>query len=118
MNFKEREQLILELKSIALEMNKELDGVIVEGKKDSDALRALGYTRKIIYPSLEGLESVEVVSILTDFDSEGKKIYKRVLTRLNGFVKVNQHFRIKIYRLLTAYGARNIEAISGILDSL
>lgn len=115
MGFMEREALIFEFKNIALDMNKEIDAVVVEGKKDMLALRKIGFTKKILYPNLAGLENEEVVCVLTDFDSEGRKIHRRTMERLNGRAKINNYFRRKFYQLLSIYGGRDIESINGLL---
>jgi 5S rRNA maturation endonuclease (ribonuclease M5) len=54
---------------------------IVEGKRDAAALRAFGFTQvveltgKPLYAVVESIEKGATVQVLTDLDSEGKKLF-------------------------------------------
>jgi len=101
--------------------------VIVEGKKDVDALAALGLTNIIplnntplaeftdkITKMLDDLEKTKKVVrhsdheviILTDFDKEGRKLEKRLDLLLRSHkVKINRRIR----RILMGFGKGRIE---------
>ena len=86
--------------------------IIVEGKRDEEALRLFGFNR-IIKISGKPLEEVvrkvdEKVAILTDFDEEGRKI-KRELVRMfeRKGVKVDNYLR----RLIRSFGITKIEEL-------
>lgn len=57
---------------------------IVEGKKDVAALRAFGFTNLIeltgkpLYAVVELVEKGTIVQLLTDLDSEGKKLFSQL----------------------------------------
>jgi 5S rRNA maturation endonuclease (ribonuclease M5) len=92
-----------------IEKLKEEEGwVIVEGKKDSTALKLLGL-KNIISISGKSLEEVvektislnpSYVTILTDFDKEGESIASRLSTLFSLHkIKVDQVFRNKFKTL-------------------
>src|SRR3972149_11785574 len=77
MNDREVEEELLKI----LQENREKQ-VIVEGKRDRDVLCSLGFKKiltisKGIYETTEQLKDREVL-ILTDFDSEGRQIAKKL----------------------------------------
>ncbi len=96
--------------------------IVVEGKKDSGALIDLGVSEENIYPLKKPLHAVvdEIVSlcekgkckrcmILTDLDSEGKRLYSVLQHKLkeNGIV-VENSFRNFLFR------ETNIRQIEGL----
>lgn len=78
--------------------------IIVEGKKDKEALEKIGFNNiyvlsgKPIYASIEKIsDAVKECAILTDFDKAGKKIYyilKKELVK-NG-VRINDCLRLAL----------------------
>lgn len=73
--------------------------IIVEGKKDAAALRALNIQNKIItlnkpiYAIIESITSTHCM-ILTDLDKKGKELYGKIAKNLRGRgVHVNDKFR-------------------------
>lgn len=89
-----------------LEIVDELKGktAVVEGKKDVEALKGLGFEvipinrRHLadIVPFLEGRETV----ILTDFDPEGRRLFKKLKYLLTKYkIKTNSRLRGKIMSL-------------------
>jgi len=66
--------------------------IIVEGRKDEESLRKLGIEGPILclkaegkglFEFLEGIDSVKRVIVLTDFDTEGKKLAKMLVSELS-----------------------------------
>jgi len=72
--------------------------IIVEGKKDLKALASFGITKAIeisgpFYKFIESIEDEDVI-ILTDLDSEGKKLYSKIKHHLQKRgVRIDNHFR-------------------------
>lgn len=100
-------------------LSDEKTAVIVEGKKDRAALEKLGIESGKIFvlskkPLFEVAESVAAVyraaTILTDLDSEGKKLYGKLNTLLQRLgVRVDNSFRNFLFRHTKL---RQIEGIS------
>jgi len=95
--------------------------VIVEGKRDKKILCLLGFKKIItinkgIYETVERLKGKQVI-ILTDFDSEGRQIAKKLNLFLQslGF-SVDKETRRKIGLLFTRLKIRKIEEIRGVLN--
>ncbi|MEM4397004.1 MAG: toprim domain-containing protein [Candidatus Woesearchaeota archaeon] len=99
--------------------------IIVEGKKDKKALLDLGvnenkifFLKKDIYSfSLEiskKLEKDDKVIILTDFDNEGIKLYKKIKEVLEKeHVKINNNLRERIKKL----EIKHIEGLHSYIDN-
>lgn len=120
MDSKERKDLISELRNIVQEMNKELDAVIIEGKHDREALRKLGFEKKILKASIFSSDNLinSKVSVLTDFDREGNKLRKKILERIERKAKVRKKFRDKIGQQLGLFGRRDIESITNLIEGI
>ncbi|MFO8016590.1 MAG: toprim domain-containing protein [Candidatus Woesearchaeota archaeon] len=74
--------------------------IIVEGRKDKEALESLGVNRimtlkKPLYAVAEDVsEKASECVILTDFDSKGREIYGRLKKHLErDGIRVDRHFR-------------------------
>jgi 5S rRNA maturation endonuclease (ribonuclease M5) len=103
------EQEILELKDFVFELNTIKNGiVIVEGKRDSNALRRLGYTGKILeFHRFSGMvdfaDSVakyERLIILFDRDKKGRTLTEKTIQLLQRRTKVDLSFKRKL-RIIT-----------------
>ena len=99
--------------------NKDMQ-VIVEGKRDKKVLCLLNFTKIItiekgIYETTENLKEKEVL-ILTDFDSEGKQIAKKLNLFLQHLgYKVDKETRRKIGLMFTKLRIKKIEELRGVL---
>ncbi|MHA1410051.1 MAG: toprim domain-containing protein [Candidatus Odinarchaeia archaeon] len=92
------------------ELNKESESapIIVEGKKDLEALRTIGVTGiiycvygKSISNLADELSKYHTVIILTDFDAEGKKIKDKLIYYLQTIgVKIELKYRNEIKKLV------------------
>ena len=96
--------------------------VIVEGKKDREALQKLGIgniielSKKPIFQIVEDIaDSNDECIILTDLDKEGKQLYSKLnsILQKNG-VKVNNKFRDFLFRHTKL---RQIEGIDSYLEA-
>ena len=102
-----------------LEENKDKQ-VIVEGKRDKKALCSLNFTNVVtinkgLYETVEGLKEKEVL-LLTDFDSEGKRIAKKLNTLLQRLCyKVDRNTRRKISFLFAGLRIKRIEELRGVI---
>ncbi len=96
----------LELEEWIAKLRKEQPLIIVEGPKDKAALEKLGLKNIIILKGKPLYKIVEQVSeqtnsclILTDLDSEGKKLYSRLKKDLQRHkVKVDDRFRNFLFK--------------------
>src|SRR4030042_2102100 len=106
------------VEEIRLLIEKEKESlVIVEGKKDERALRALGFTdvvllNKPLYEVVEGINAKRVL-LLTDLDEEGKKLYSKLKKDLD-----KQGIRVdnKLRNLLFRTEIRQIEGLAKYLE--
>jgi len=103
------EQEILELKEFIFQLNAIENGVvIVEGKRDSNALRKLGHTGKILeFHKFSGMvdfaDSVakyERLIILFDRDKKGRILTGKAIQLLQRRTKVDLTFKRKL-RIIT-----------------
>tara|TARA_B100001765_G_scaffold67299_1_gene40713 strand:- start:121 stop:498 length:378 start_codon:yes stop_codon:yes gene_type:complete len=103
MEFSEKE--ISEIKKFVIHLNSQKDSVvIVEGKRDSNALRKLGFSGKILeFHSFRGLvkfsDSVakyKNVILLLDGDKKGRYLTKRIIDLLAHRVKIDLSFKKKL----------------------
>lgn len=91
--------------------------VIVEGIKDKNALKMLGIKRiiflnKPLFEIVESIKEKEVV-ILTDFDSEGKKLYSKLK---NGLARNGVNVNDKLRKFLFFHGLSHVESITKFLE--
>ena len=103
------EQEILELKDFVFELNTIKNGiVIVEGKRDSNALRRLGYTGKILefhrfagmVDFADSVAKYERLIILFDRDKKGRTLTGKTIQLLQRRTKVDLSFKRKL-RIIT-----------------
>ena len=118
----------MDLNSLLEEMEGTVDTVLVEGARDVEALRRLGFHGRIEVCSrvgvsnsdlVEGLARRKDVVILTDFDGEGRRLNRR-LSRLleRRGVRVETRFRRAVGRLMAALGVYAIEALDNVEEKL
>jgi 5S rRNA maturation endonuclease (ribonuclease M5) len=121
---REPDRLREDLKNLLDEMGYLVSAVVVEGPRDVDALRQVGFEGRVEICSRFSVsdsdftetlakEAASVV-ILTDFDEEGRRI-NRHLTRLleRRGVKVEVGMRREFGRLMAVLGIYVVEALYG-----
>jgi 5S rRNA maturation endonuclease (ribonuclease M5) len=102
-----------------LEKNKDKQ-TIVEGKRDRKVLCSLNFTNIItiekgLYETVENLKEKEVL-ILTDYDSEGKQIAKKLNIFLQHLgYKADKETRRKIGLIFARIKIKKIEELRGVL---
>jgi len=114
-----------ELDSLLKEIALHVSVVVVEGQRDVEALRSLGFEGNIEVCSHVGLSDVELceivaldadsVLLLTDFDEEGLLMYNRlknVLERRR--VNVEEGLRREVGRLMAVLGVYAVEDLDKI----
>ena len=103
------EQEILELKKFVFELNSiEKSVVIVEGKRDSNALRKLGFTGKVLefhrfagmVDFADSVAKYERLIILFDRDKKGRTLTGKTIQLLQRRTKVDLSFKRKL-RIIT-----------------
>ena len=90
--------------------------IIVEGKKDLKALASFGITKVIqisgpFYKFIESIEEKDVI-ILTDLDSEGKKLYSKLKHNLQKRgTRIDNKFREFLFttQVTTIESLKNVE---------
>jgi len=107
-------EAFLELKNLVEKMNAEVPCILVEGRKDKEALQKIGYKGKIVYAN-NFKEAKGKIVILTDFDKEGKEIAKRIIKAL-GERNVDIFFRNEFRKILKSIGRNDIQAISNLCE--
>lgn len=123
-NWKHYLELEARLKEIIGEINYSVSAVIVEGKRDEEALRIAGLRSPVVRFASSGLpvfafvEEVvagykgSTVLVLLDFDQEGREMAERLSQELEeGGVKVERALRGEIVQLLIREGIMRIEEI-------
>ena len=103
------EQEILELKNFVSELNSiEKSVVIVEGKRDSNALRKLGHTGKVLefhrfggmVDFADSVAKYERLIILFDRDKKGRTLTGKTIQLLQRRTRVDLSFKRKL-RMIT-----------------
>jgi len=106
-----------------------VSAVVVEGPRDVEALRRVGYNGRVEVCTRFGVSDsdlteslareVDSVVLLTDFDEEGRRI-NRDLTRLleRKGVKVEAGLRRRLGRLMAALGIYTVEALDNAVSRL
>ena len=105
-------EAFLELKNLVERMNEEVSCVLVEGRKDKEALKKIGYKGRVVY--VNKFREVEgKIVILTDFDEEGKEAARRIIKTV-GEKNIDTFFRNKFRKILKSIGRNDIQAISNL----
>ncbi len=121
----ERAERLREVFEALNEVNKKFP-VIVEGKRDSEALRRLGIKGEIIilhrgnnlYDFCEDVaERYERVVLLLDWDERGESLYRFLSSHLKGHWEEFSGFR-EIIKLLCQKDIKDIEGIPRLLRNL
>lgn len=103
------EQEIIKLKKFVFELNSIKNGVvIVEGKRDSNALKRLGYSGKILefhrfggmINFIDSVAKYEKLIILFDRDKKGRTLTEKTVQLLQRRTKVDLSFKRKL-RMIT-----------------
>ena len=121
------DQALERLNNLLGELETLVDVVIVEGPRDLEALRQLGFRGEISLFSQVGVLDADFIDaasrehgsvvILTDFDEEGRKID---LALSEGFerraVRVEKGLRREMGRIMAAIGVYAIESLDNIQE--
>ena len=114
------EQEILKLKDFVFELNSIKNSVIVvEGKRDSSALKKLGYSGKILefhrfggmINFIDSVAKYERLIILFDRDKKGRTLTGKTIQLLQRRTKVDLSFKRKL-RIITKGKIMFIEQLS------
>jgi 5S rRNA maturation endonuclease (ribonuclease M5) len=106
-----------DLKNFVSLLNSKKDSiVVVEGKRDSAALKKLGFSGKIYeFHSFKGLvkfadsmDSYKRMILLLDLDRKGRYLTKRIISLLEHRIKIDLSFKRKL-ALITKGKIRHIE---------
>jgi 5S rRNA maturation endonuclease (ribonuclease M5) len=119
---KDKEEKILQILDALLQESEKGTTVVVEGKKDVDALRALGVKGPVLAVKTGGKSFTDAVSemerkglsevvLLLDFDRRGKEGTKRLKQNLER-VKIKPN--LDFWRALSAMLGREIQCVEGL----
>lgn len=98
-------EAISELRNFILELNSAQESkVVVEGKRDSAALKSLGYTEKPLeFHSFCGITRFadyasrhKNLIILLDFDRKGKYLTRRIIKQLERRTRIDLSYKKKL----------------------
>lgn len=101
-------------------LNSKKDGVVVvEGKRDSAALKKLGFSGKICeFHSFKGLakfadsaDSYKRLILLLDLDRKGRYLTSKIISQLEHRVRIDLSFKRKL-SMITKGKIRHIEDLS------
>lgn len=104
---------------IALLNSKKDSVVVVEGKRDSTALKKLGFSGKICeFHSFKGLvkfadsmDSYKRIILLLDLDRKGRYLTSRIISQLEHRIRIDLSFKRKL-SMITKGKIRHIEDLS------
>lgn len=104
---------------IALLNSKKDSIIVVEGKRDSAALKKLGFSGKICeFHSFKGLvkfadsmDSYKQMILLLDLDRKGRYLTSRIISQLEHRIRIDLSFKRKLVRI-TKGKIRHIEDLS------
>ena len=128
-HLKDKEEKILHVLEGLAEESAKGTPIIVEGKNDIDALRALGVEGKIISAKTGGKSILDVISevekctakeviMLLDFDRRGKEWTKRLKQNLeNAKVKINLTFWSGLLALVGTE-VKDVEGLATYMETL
>ncbi|MGQ9743915.1 MAG: toprim domain-containing protein [Candidatus Bathycorpusculaceae bacterium] len=120
-HLKEKEEKILQLLKLLADENAKGKPIIVEGKKDIEALKKLGIGGKIITAKtgkslLDLISEIEKagtkkVILLLDFDRRGRELTKNLKTHLE---KMGMEANLKFWCGLTGVVGRELKDVEGL----
>ena len=101
------EQEIVELKNFIFQLNSIKEIVVVEGKRDSTALRKIGYTGKILefhkfggmVNFTDAVSKYEKLIILFDRDKKGRMLTGKTIQLLQRRTKVDLSFKRNLQKI-------------------
>ncbi len=124
-----RKNAIRELEQLMQELPGLVDVVVVEGQRDIQAIRSLGYAGAIEALNRTGVNDFDLaddlssrysrILLLLDFDEEGLRLnqhFTQILERKGA--KVEYGLKKEVGRLMAAIGAYAVEDLDNIRDEM
>lgn len=102
------EEMAFDLKNFIVDLNLAHDSaVVVEGKRDSIALKSLGYNREVLeFHNFGGITKfADSVSehknliVLLDFDRKGKYLTRRIIDQLQRRIRIDLSYKKKLAQI-------------------
>ena len=129
MNEAAKKDILERLKLLLSEIEQNVDLILVEGQRDVEALRSLGYAGSVATCSrfcVNYAELAEMIAgendrvlVLTDFDQGGNELnarFSELLERMG--VVVEKGLRGQVARLMAALEVHVVEALDNVSESL
>jgi 5S rRNA maturation endonuclease (ribonuclease M5) len=121
-HLKEKEEKILQILEQLAEENQKGTPIIVEGKKDIEALKALNVKGKIISAKTGGKNLLDIISelektqtqkaiLLLDFDRRGKELTKNLEKHLE---RIGVRVNLKFWRKLLGLVGKELKDVEGL----
>ncbi|MDI6690544.1 MAG: toprim domain-containing protein [Candidatus Bathyarchaeota archaeon] len=121
-HLKEKEEKILQILEQLAEENQKGTPIIVEGKKDIGALKALNVKGKIISAKTGGKNLLDIISelektqtqkaiLLLDFDRRGKELTKNLEKHLE---RIGVRVNLKFWRKLLGLVGKELKDVEGL----
>jgi len=118
-----------EVRLLLSDMGKYVDLILVEGPRDLEAIRGLGYPGRAETLSQIGVQSNDLVNalaenclnvlVLTDFDEKGRALERRLTNMFEkAGVKVEKGMRRRLGRLMGALRAYEVEDLENAMERL
>jgi 5S rRNA maturation endonuclease (ribonuclease M5) len=126
---KEKEEQILQILEQLAEENKSGKPVLVEGRKDAEALKNLGINGQIIFAKTGGKSLLDVVSeievagaseilMLLDFNRRGRELTERLKHHMEKLgIKANMHYWLKLSSLV-GKEVKDVEGLAKYMKTL
>jgi 5S rRNA maturation endonuclease (ribonuclease M5) len=122
-----RHQIIERLRELFESVSAIIDVIVVEGPRDEEALRRLGYKGELVVSSQIGVNDYDLMNqvsrnhfhvlILTDFDRKGAELSQKFSNLLeHEGVKVEGSLRRRVGKLMAALGVFEIEDLDNMID--
>lgn len=126
---KEKEEKILQVLDALKEESAKGTPIVVEGKKDVEALRKLGIEGKIVSAKTGGKSFLDLVSeiekanaektiLLLDFDRRGKELTKKLKQHMDKTgIKLDINFWLELLALLSTE-VKDVEGLASYMETL
>ncbi|MBS7621248.1 toprim domain-containing protein [Candidatus Bathyarchaeota archaeon] len=128
-HLKEKEEQILQILEQLAEENKGGKPILVEGRKDAEALKELGINGQLIFAKTGGKNLLDVISeieasktsevlMLLDFDKRGRELTENLKQHIEKIgVKVNVHFWLRLSSLVRKE-VKDVEGLAKYMKTL
>ncbi|MEM3464140.1 MAG: toprim domain-containing protein [Candidatus Bathyarchaeia archaeon] len=128
-HLKEKEEQILQILEQLAEENKSGKPILVEGRKDAEALKELGINGQMIFAKTGGKNLLDVISeieasktreviMLLDFDRRGRELTENIKQHIEKMgIKANLYYWLRLSSL-TGKEVKDVEGLAKYMKTL